>query len=172
MIDLEVAMHAVVTIGAHQYRVAEGDRILVDRLPNPVGETIRLEQVAIVVADGNSQIGLPTVQGAVVEARVSAHLRGKKLEVFQYRPKKRFRSRTGFRAELTALTVGSIHWPGAPAPETAAETAPSKPPARARRPRKGAEGAPAPEAPRSPSPEGATRPAAPARRKKKSTSEE
>ncbi len=165
-------MQAVVTIGAHQYRVAEGDRILVDRLPNPVGETIRLEQVAMVVADGNSQIGLPTVQGAVVEARVMEHVRGKKLEIFQYRPKKRFRSRTGFRADLTALTVGSIHWPGAPAPEPAGEVVLSKPPARARRARKAAEGAPASDEPRSPSPGAALKPATPSRRKKKNTPEE
>ncbi len=107
-------MFAVITVGGHQYRVAEGERILVNRLPDPVGHTFRVEDVAVVGADGQRQVGLPRVEGAVVEAQVLEHLRGKKIDVFKYRPKKRFRSRTGFRAELTALRVASITWPGAP----------------------------------------------------------
>lgn len=107
-------MFAVITVGGHQYRVTEGERILVNRLADAVGQTVRVEDVSAVGADGQRHIGLPRVAGAVVEAQVLEHLRGKKIDVFKYRPKKRFRSRTGFRAELTALRVASITWPGAP----------------------------------------------------------
>jgi large subunit ribosomal protein L21 len=105
---------AVITVGGHQYRVTEGERILVNRIVDPVGQTVRVEDVIAVGADGQRHVGLPRVEGAVVEAKVLEHLRGRKIEVFKYRPKKRFRSRTGFRAELTALRVASITWPGAP----------------------------------------------------------
>ncbi len=106
-------MYAVITVGGRQYRVTEGDRILVDRLSAPVGDTVRLDSVAFVAGDGVRQVGTPRVDGAVVEARVLEHVRGKKLQVFKYRPKKRFRSRTGFRADLTALRVASIGRPAA-----------------------------------------------------------
>jgi large subunit ribosomal protein L21 len=111
-------MFAVITIGGHQYRVAEGERILVNRLADPVGHTVRVEDVVAVGADGQRHIGLPRVEGAVVEAKILEHLRGKKIDVFKYRPKKRFRSRTGFRAELTALRIATITWPGAPERKT------------------------------------------------------
>jgi large subunit ribosomal protein L21 len=110
-------MFAVITVGGHQYRVTEGERILVNRIADPVGQTVRVDVIAV-GADGQRQIGLPRVEGAVVEAKVLEHLRGKKIEVFKYRPKKRFRSRTGFRAELTALRVATITWPGAPERKT------------------------------------------------------
>ncbi len=126
-------MHAVITLGGHQYRVSEGDRVVVDRLPAAVGETVRLEEVALVSADGRREIGLPRVEGAVVEAQVMEHLRGRKVEVFKYKPKKRFRSRAGFRRELTALRVLTIGWPhDGPSPVDAApeqNAEPAQPPA-------------------------------------------
>jgi len=159
-------MHAVIILGGHQYRVSEGDRVVVDRLPAAVGETVRLQDVALLSADGKREVGLPIVEGAVVEARVVEHLRGRKLEVFKYKPKKRFRSRTGFRPELTALRVLSIGWPEAPGP---AEATPEP---RAQRRRASAEPPTPSGARRKGTRAGSARPAATSPRRPKATTTE
>ena len=117
-------MYAIVATSGKQFRVTEGDRIVVDRVPARVGETVRLESVLLVGGDSSLQVGKPFVPGAAVEATVLAHRPGKKLIVYKYRPKKRFRSKEGYRRLLSELKIAAIRTPGgetALRPETPAE---------------------------------------------------
>ncbi|HEX2095983.1 MAG TPA: 50S ribosomal protein L21 [Solirubrobacterales bacterium] len=95
--------YAVVETGGKQYRVEKGSSLLVDRLDAKEGDKVALRPVMFrdedVVADPK---GLEKVK---VEAKVAEHLRGPKIKVFKYKPKKGYRRRAGHRSELTKLEI-------------------------------------------------------------------
>ncbi len=99
-------MYAVIESGGKQYRVEKGTSLLVDRLPAKEGDKVALRPVLFrdkdVVADTS---GLEKVK---VEATVAEHLRGPKVKVFKYKPKKGYRRRAGHRSELTKLEVTEL----------------------------------------------------------------
>ena len=114
-------MYAIVRHGGHQYRVAPGERLLVDRLPDEVGAVVELQPVLFVGGeDGKSD----AADGARVAAVVVSHRRGPKLRVFKYKPKKRRRTTHGFRSDLTELRVEKLLAKGEKAPARAAAKAP------------------------------------------------
>jgi large subunit ribosomal protein L21 len=102
------SLTAVVVSGGKQYRVASGDRILVDRLAAEPGSELSLDRVLMVVEGDEVKLGAEALAGQVVRARVLAHRRGPKIDVLRYRPKKRVRVHRGARADLTALEILSI----------------------------------------------------------------
>jgi len=94
--------------GARQYRASVGDTIRVEKLPAQVGEQLELEEV-LLIADGEEvKIGQPTIAGAKVLATVVAQEKGPKILVFKYRPRKRYRRRSGHRQHYTRLRVDAI----------------------------------------------------------------
>jgi large subunit ribosomal protein L21 len=104
--------YAVIDIGGKQYRVEEGDSVVVDRVGEDEGA--KLSPRAVLFADGKSAVMDGTDLGKVkVEAVVAEHLRGPKLRVNTYRPKKRFKRRMGHRSELTRLEIRKISGPSA-----------------------------------------------------------
>lgn len=99
---------AVVVSGGKQYRVAAGDRLLVDRVAAEPGTELTLDRV-LLVSDGTDHKVTPEdLAGISVEARVVRHQRGKKIEVLRYKPKKRVRVHRGARADLSELEIVSI----------------------------------------------------------------
>jgi large subunit ribosomal protein L21 len=98
----------IVEQGGKQYRVAEGKTVEVDRLSNEVGETITLEDVLLSVNDGKIAVGTPLVEGVKVQAKVIDHFKGRKILVFKYRPKQRYRVKSGHRQQYTRLLIESI----------------------------------------------------------------
>ena len=101
-------MYAVVRTGGRQYRAQAGGQILVDRLPAEVGQRITLDEVLLVASDEDVQVGAPLVKGAKVTATVVAQEKGKKVFVFRYIPKERYRRRGGHRAQYTRLRIDEI----------------------------------------------------------------
>ncbi len=99
---------AIVEQGGKQYRVAEGGTIEVDRLQNEVGDTLLMEDVLLSVDDGQVTIGTPLIEGAKVQAKVLDHFKGRKILVFKYRPKQRYRVKSGHRQQYTRLLIESI----------------------------------------------------------------
>ena len=99
--------YAIVTSGGKQFRAVEGEYIEVDSLEKEAGDTLALD--ALLVVDGDEvRVGAPTVSGAMVQATVLGHLRGPKLAVFRYKPKKRERAKTGHRQNYTRLQIEKI----------------------------------------------------------------
>jgi large subunit ribosomal protein L21 len=98
----------IIEQGGKQYRAAEGATIEVDRLPNEVGEVLTLEDVLLSVDGDDVKIGTPLIKGAVVKATVVDHFKGRKILVFKYRPKQRYRVKSGHRQQYTRLLVESI----------------------------------------------------------------
>lgn len=106
-------MFAIVATSGKQFRVSEGDRIVVDRVSAKVGETVRLDSVLMVGGDGGPMVGTPFISGAAVEATVVSHRAGDKVIVFKFEARKRKRRKTGHRQQLSELRIGAIQAPGA-----------------------------------------------------------
>ena len=81
-------MYAVIKAGGHQYRVAQGDQITIDRIDGNVGDKLKFDQVLMLGSDNNQNIGTPMVAGASVEAVIKEQTRGEKILVFKYRRRK------------------------------------------------------------------------------------
>ena len=100
--------YAIVEDGGKQYKAVEGATIEVDYFPAEAGEPVDLERVLMVVEDGKVNVGKPLVTGAKVQASVVSQVKGPKIVVFRYKPKKRIRRKTGHRQKYTRLQIESI----------------------------------------------------------------
>jgi large subunit ribosomal protein L21 len=135
-------MFAIVATSGKQFKVSEGDRIVVDRVPANVGETVRLSAVLMLGGDDKPLVGTPLVAGAAVEAMVVSHRSGDKVIVFKFEARKRHRRKIGHRQQLSELRIGAIRVPGAVAADrpaasdrpVAAERPSARPAAKARKP--------------------------------------
>ncbi len=100
--------YAIVEDGGKQYKAVIGTTIEVDRFDAEVGEEMDLDHV-LLIADGDDvQVGTPVVAGAKVLATVVDHVKGPKIIVFKYKPKKRYRVKSGHRQQYTRLRIDSI----------------------------------------------------------------
>jgi large subunit ribosomal protein L21 len=99
-------MYAIVKTGGKQYRVEQGQTLLVERLPDEAGATVQLDPIlfrsdeTVFDADGLSRVR--------VGAEVVEHVRGEKLRVFKFKPKRGYKRRTGHRQELTRIKITEI----------------------------------------------------------------
>jgi large subunit ribosomal protein L21 len=101
-------MYAVIETGGKQYRVSEGDAIKVEKLPYEVGDQVELDRVLLVSGEEGVTVGQPLVDGAKVTARVESEGRNRKVVVWKYRPKERYRRRQGHRQSYTQLRIEKI----------------------------------------------------------------
>jgi large subunit ribosomal protein L21 len=101
-------MYAVIQTGGKQYRVAQGDKLRVEKLAGNVGDTVTFGEVLLVGSGDGVKVGQPTVGGAKVDARIVAQDRGKKLIVFKFRRRKNYRRKSGHRQPFTALEITGI----------------------------------------------------------------
>ena len=103
------ATYAIIETGGKQYRVAVGDTLSVEKLPVETGSGITFDRVLMVGGGGSARVGTPLVAGATVQAQVAEQYRGPKIVVFKYKPKKRYRRRTGHRQSLTRVAITAIN---------------------------------------------------------------
>jgi len=101
------SLSAVVATGGKQYRVAPGDRILVDRMAAEPGSSVKLGRV-LLIADGSGVKVGSELEGLDVDAKVIDHRRGPRIESLRYKSKKRVRVHRGGRAHLTALEIIAV----------------------------------------------------------------
>jgi large subunit ribosomal protein L21 len=124
-----MSTYAVIESGGKQYKVEKGTSLLVDRLSAKEGDKVALRPVLFrdkeIIAE---PVELEKVK---VEATVAEHLRGPKIKVFKYKPKKGYRRRAGHRSELTRLEVTELKLGAKKAAATKAE---AKPKAAAKKP--------------------------------------
>jgi large subunit ribosomal protein L21 len=104
----EKMKYAIVESGGKQYKAVEGGFIEVDRLSVEAGQPFELNAVLLLVDGEAIHVGTPTVQGALVKAKIIDHVKGPKLVIFNYRPKKRYRVKTGHRQQYTRMQIESI----------------------------------------------------------------
>src|SRR5437764_5141286 len=98
--------YAVIKSGGKQYRVEQGQSLVVDRLPVDDGARVNLEPLLYV--DGSTVLDGGDSSKVKVEARVIAHQRGPKLRIVKFKPKRGYKRRTGHRQELNRVEVAGI----------------------------------------------------------------
>jgi large subunit ribosomal protein L21 len=100
--------YAIIETGGKQMRVEPGRFYEVELLHDEPDAKVSIDKV-LLVSDGSAvTVGQPFVEGAVVEATIMQHMRGKKVIVYKMRPKKKTRKKQGHRQELTRMMVDSI----------------------------------------------------------------
>ena len=104
--------YAIVQTGSKQYRVQAGDNIRVESLPVYTGEIVNIDDVLMVSREGDVAVGTPVVSGARVRAQVTSRGRGKKITVFKYKSKVRYRRKKGHRQSYTDLRIIDISMDG------------------------------------------------------------
>ena len=104
--------YAIVESGGNQIWVEPGRFYDVNRLAIEPDEPLAFDKVLLVSHEGQVYVGQPYVEGAIVEATVMSHLRGRKILVYKMRPKKKTRKRQGHRQDLTRVMVDSITFGG------------------------------------------------------------
>jgi large subunit ribosomal protein L21 len=97
-------MFAVIKTGGKQYKVAQDDVILVEKLPGQAGDTVTLDQVLLV----GDQVGAPFVAGASVTATLVEQTRGDKVIIFKKKRRQNYRRKKGHRQDLTVLRITGI----------------------------------------------------------------
>jgi large subunit ribosomal protein L21 len=101
-------MYAVIVTGGKQYKVREGERLRVEKLPATAGETVEFDQV-LMVSDGDAvKVGRPYLDGGRVSATVNAHGRGDKINVIKFKRRKNYLRRMGHRQSFTEVTITGI----------------------------------------------------------------
>jgi len=101
-------IYAIIETGGKQYKVAPEQVIEVERLDVPKGGIVELDKVLFIGGDGNTLVGNPVIDGAKVVATSLGETKGEKVIVFKYKPKVRYRRKTGHRQTYTRMLVNEI----------------------------------------------------------------
>lgn len=100
--------YAIITSGGKQYKVSEGTVLELDKLAVQPGEEIKLDKVLMTVDGETINVGAPYLENVTVTAKVIEQTQGDKIRVAQFKAKARHRRVTGFRAQLTKITITGV----------------------------------------------------------------
>ena len=101
-------MYAIIATGGKQYKVSEGDIIIIEKLGVEAGEKVTFDQV-LAISDNGLKVGNPTVDGASVSASVVKEGRAKKVTVYKYKPKTGYHKKNGHRQSFTQVKIEKIN---------------------------------------------------------------
>ena len=104
---------AVIKTGGKQYKVAEGQRLKLEKLLLEESEKVIFDDVLMTVEGDNVRIGQPKVEGAKIVAKVVKQGRARKIIILKYRPKKRYKKKQGHRQPFTEVEIKEIISAGA-----------------------------------------------------------
>jgi large subunit ribosomal protein L21 len=101
-------MYAVVSTGGKQYKVQKGETLRIEKIPGDVGGKVTLDKVLLIADGENIRVGQPMIEKAAVQASIVEQDRAKKILVFKYKRRKRYRSKAGHREPYTAIRIDGI----------------------------------------------------------------
>lgn len=101
-------MYAVVATGGKQYRVREGDVLRVEKLAGDVGNEIAFDKILLFSDDEELKVGQPELEGALVKGHIIEQGKSKKIIVFKYKRRKRYRRKRGHRQQYTMIKIDNI----------------------------------------------------------------
>ncbi|MBU0515339.1 MAG: 50S ribosomal protein L21 [Proteobacteria bacterium] len=102
-------MYAVIEQGGKQYRVHPGDVVRLERLDGRPGDELTLDRVLMVNDEGDLKVGRPLVEGASVSGTILEQHRAKKIIVYKYKRRKKYRRKQGHRQHYTAVKIQAIN---------------------------------------------------------------
>ncbi len=103
-------MYAIINSGGKQYKVAEGEILRVEKINGEIGSQVIFNNVLLFSDGENHQIGNPVLDNVEVEGHIVEQGKDKKIIVFKYKRRKRYRRTQGHRQEYTAVKINSIKW--------------------------------------------------------------
>ena len=101
-------MLAVIKTGGKQYLVAPKQKIKIEKIAGEVGDTVTFNEVLLLEKNKKVTIGTPLIKGATVSARIVRQGKAKKVIVFKYKPKKRYKVKKGHRQPFTEVEIVKI----------------------------------------------------------------
>ena len=101
-------MYAIVDIAGQQFKVQKNQQIFVHRLEGNEGDSVKFDKVLLVDNDGKIDVGMPTVQGASISAKIITHMKGDKVLVFKKKRRKGYSKTNGHRQYLTKIEITDI----------------------------------------------------------------
>jgi large subunit ribosomal protein L21 len=104
----DIFMYAVIASGGKQYRVESGGILRVEKLPGEIGSPITFDRVLMVSDGDNVRVGTPVVDDAIVQGHIVEQGKSKKIIVFKYKRRKRYRRKQGHRQPYTAIKIDTI----------------------------------------------------------------
>ena len=102
-------MYAVVSSGGKQYTVKEGDTLRFEKMPGKIGEKISFDKVLMFSDGENVNIGQPHIENVAVTGHIVEQDKAKKVIVFKYKRRKRYRRKRGHRQQYTAVKIDTIN---------------------------------------------------------------
>ena len=118
-------MYAIVEIAGQQFKVAKDQRVYVNRLQGEEGDSVSFNKVLLSGDGDNITLGAPAIDGALVDATITRHVKGDKVIVFKKKRRKGYRVKNGHRQSLTEISITGITLPGSKGSSSAKkETAP------------------------------------------------
>lgn len=100
-------MYAVIEAGSRQFKVSEGQTLIIDRIPGNAGDTYTFSKV-LMVGGAKTVVGAPLVAGASVSATIKTQTRGAKITIFKYKRRKNYKRSAGHRQPITVVEIGKI----------------------------------------------------------------
>lgn len=96
---------AVVNIGGKQFQVFPGEELLVPKVNGQPGDSLELDKLLLLCADGKVAVGAPYLEGKKLQAKIVSQEKGEKVRILKYKAKSRYHRRAGFRAVLTRIQI-------------------------------------------------------------------
>jgi large subunit ribosomal protein L21 len=101
-------MYAIVNTGGKQYKIQQGDILRVEKIPGEIGSSVSFDKVLMFSDGENVSIGRPVLDNVAVEGHIIEQGKAKKIIVFKYKRRKRYRRKQGHRQQYTAIKIDSI----------------------------------------------------------------
>ncbi|MEE8552144.1 MAG: 50S ribosomal protein L21 [Desulfobacterales bacterium] len=101
-------MYVIVNTGGKQYKIQKGDVLRVEKIPGEIGSPVSLDKVLMFSDGENVNIGRPVLDNVAVKGHIVEQGKGKKIVVFKYKRRKRYRRKLGHRQQYTEIKIDSI----------------------------------------------------------------
>ena len=101
-------MYAVVATGGKQYKVREGEILRIEKIPGEIGADVSFDKILMFSDGENVKIGQPVLGDVAVNWRILSQGKAKKIIVFKYKRRKRYRRKQGHRQQFTAVQIDNI----------------------------------------------------------------
>lgn len=101
-------MYAIVEIAGKQYKVAEGQKVFVDKLEGGEGDKVSFDKVLLTDNNGTVSVGTPAVKGVTVSGKILAQVKGDKVIVFKKKRRKGYQKKNGHRQQYTQVLIEKI----------------------------------------------------------------
>jgi large subunit ribosomal protein L21 len=105
---IEENMYAIVDIAGQQFKVEQGQEVIVHRLEGDEGTQVTFNEVLLLDAEGKISVGTPVLEGAFVSGKILSHLRGDKVLIFKKKRRKGYQKMSGHRDDLTRILIEAI----------------------------------------------------------------